>query len=78
MFTIFGWAGMVTFLVGYWLVSPERLPSSGWVYNLMQALAALAFVVSLLPVWRDSLPVIGLELVFVVIGAKAILKAVKK
>ena len=74
MYTIIGWIGMVLFLVNYYFVSNGLVAATGVLYNTLQIAAAAAIAVSLLPVRKQALSTIAIELSFIVIGLLVIFK----
>jgi hypothetical protein len=74
MYTAIGWIGMILFLLNYAAVANGKIEATSRLYNAVQGIAAVAIAVSLLPAGTGAWPTIVLELFFVGIGLRAILK----
>jgi hypothetical protein len=69
---VIGWTGAVLIIGAYALLSAGRLTSDSRVYHVMNILGAIGFVVN--SGWNGALPSAALNVVWLGIGAYALLQ----
>lgn len=73
---IAGWIGAGLILLGYLLISAERLTGQSPVYQWMNIVGAAGFIVN--GWWHGAIPSTALNVVWMVIGAVALWRIAKR
>ncbi|MCP2344588.1 CBU_0592 family membrane protein [Nonomuraea roseoviolacea] len=75
LFEVAGWLGAGLLLLGYGLVTAGRLPAGGVAYQVVNLAGSLALMAN--SARNDAWPSAGLNLVWAVIGAVALVRLVR-
>jgi hypothetical protein len=71
-----GWAGAVLILLGYMLITTGKLTGKSLAYQVMNVLGAAGFAIN--GWWHRALPSVGLNVVWLIIGAIASWQILKR
>ncbi|MEV0151525.1 MULTISPECIES: hypothetical protein [unclassified Nonomuraea] len=75
LFEVAGWLGAGLLLLGYGLVSTGRMPAGGAAYQVVNLAGSLALMAD--SARNDAWPSAGLNLVWAMIGAVALVRLVR-
>ncbi len=71
--TVVGWLGAALLLVAYGLTSTGRLPPEGWRFQTLNLLGAAALTLN--SAWHGAWPSAALNIVWIIIGVFALVRA---
>jgi len=71
LFEIAGWIGVALLIIAYFLLSTERVKNS-YLFQWLNIVGAFGLLLAALE--KDNYPTVGLEIVWMLIGAYAIFK----